>query len=91
MFRALVQSNTRSMTCKWKAGTLPHQAYEVSTSEPNEEESSASEESDSEFEDIPEYDTDSTDEEEQAADSIANVGFMTRVGRQVKTPKRLLE
>ena len=57
---------------------------------PNGEESSASEESDSEFEDIPEYDTDSTDEEEQAADSIANVGFVTRVGRQVKTPKRFL-
>ena len=93
--RALVQSNTRSMTCKWKALTLPQQAYKTQKDSNEASDTEASDTENNQVEENPEYESDSSGEEEDSPDQdtnlATNVGFVTRAGRQVWLPQDLLE
>ena len=111
------------MTCKWKAGTLPHQAYASTAQEPLQEKEGESAVDDvestvdnvestvddveqefhpeydsDEQECLPEYDSSSDSNEESPKEeslldeaTLVNHGVVTRVGRQTRTPRYLLE
>ena len=53
--RALVQSNSISMTCKWKAGTLPQQAYGTQKDSNEASDTESSDTENNQVEENPEY------------------------------------
>ena len=87
------------MTCKWKAGTLPQQAYETQKDSNEASDTEARNTENNHVEENPEYESDSPGEEEdseqdspdQDTNLATNVGFVTRAGRQVWLPQDLLE
>ena len=95
----MVQSNTRSMTCKWKALTLPQQAYKTQKDSNEASNTEARNTENNHVVENPEYESDSPGEEEdseqdspdQDTNFAKNVGFVTRAGRQVRLPHHLLE